>query len=460
MLSGKGQTNDGHDTGRRRNQMPDGQPDNMAHDAKGRDTESSCPVSVSRRTRLCAPGLRTTNCQAFSGSIEKNIPPNKQPGASPSVDSMRILFCTHDIDSGGSGRSLSILLEHLAKRHTVSLLSLIPPSPDKARAARYRELGIPLSVFPWGWLPVDFVGCPVDAAAQKKRSAQLRDFIPQVKRLSESADAICFNGYPSASLASVFPSSVPKYLIAREVLQEESPGFPSVAAFLRSRISRAIAIGPVEADQLERMGVPCSLVFNTGSTTPEFTPLPPLSPLRFGAFGQFVPCKGMDTLALATEIAAPELRRHNATVYVFGGTGNPALSPLEEPVRNFLCQKNLEDVMRLEGWTNNVETHMKTMHCIVRPDATGSPWGRDIIEAMSLGRPVLATGSENVFIREGHTGWLVAPGDAQALARALAGLARAPSLLGRMAKNAFDFARENFDPETNAERIERILAGG
>lgn len=370
---------------------------------------------------------------------------------------MRILFCTHDIDSGGSGRSLSILLEHLAKRHTLSLLSLIPPSPGKPRAARYHELGIPLSVFPWGWLPLDFVGCPVDAAAQKKRCAQLRDFIPQVKRLSESADAICFNGYPSASLASLFPSSLPQYLIAREVLQEDSPGFPSVAAFLRSRISHAIAIGPVEAGQLERMGIPCSIVFNTGSIAPDFAPLPPLPPLRFGVFGQFVPCKGMDTLALAAEIAAPELRKRNAAIHVYGGTGDPAFSPMEEPVRNFLRQRGLEDVMRLEGWADNVEERMKDMHCIVRPDATGSPWGRDVIEAMSLGRPVLATGRENVFIREGHTGWLVPPGDAQTLAQALAGLARAPSLLGRMAKNAFDFAREHFDPETNTAKIERIL---
>lgn len=373
---------------------------------------------------------------------------------------MRILFCTHDLDSGGSGRSLSILLEHLAARHSISLLSLIPPSPQKIQAARYRELGISLSVFPWGWLPVDFVGCPVNAAAQKERCAQLRDFAPRIKELGKSVDAICFNGYPSASLAGLFPSSVPKYLIAREVLQEDSPGFPSVAAFLRSRISRAIAIGPVEAGQLERMGVPCSIVFNTGSTAPEFAPMPPLSPLRFGVFGQFVPCKGLDTLALAAEIAAPELRRRNAALHVYGGTGNPALSPLEEPVRNFLRQKKLEDVMRLEGWTNDVETGMKSMHCIVRPDATGSPWGRDVIEAMSLGRPVLATGTEDVFIREGETGWLVPAGDAPALARALAGLTRSAPLLARMAKNAFDFARENFDPKTNAEQIERILAGG
>ncbi len=371
---------------------------------------------------------------------------------------MRILFCTHDLDSGGSGRSLSILLERLRKRHNISLLSLPPPSAGKTRAARYREWGIPLSIFPWGWLPVDFVGCPVDAAAQKTRCAQLRDFVPRVRELAQTVDAICFNGYPSASLASVFPSSVPKYLIAREVLQENSPGYPSVAAFLRSRIKQAIAIGPVEARQLEHMGIPCSIVFNTGSVTPEFAPLPPLSPLHFGVFGQFVPCKGMDTLALAAEIAAPELRKRNATIHVYGGTGDPAFSPLEEPVRNFLRQQGLEDVMHLEGWTNDVEERMKDMHCIVRPDATGSPWGRDIIEAMSLGRPVLATGTEEIFVREGETGWLIAPGDTPALARALTGLARSAPLLARMAKNAFHFARENFDPEVNAEKIEQLLA--
>ena len=100
---------------------------------------------------------------------------------------------------------------------------------------------------------------------------------------------------------------------------------------------------------------------------------------------------------------------------------------------------------------------MADMHCIIRPDETGQPWGRDIIEAMSIGRPVLATGTEGQFIHEAENGWLVPPGNAPALAKAITALTRSAPLLGRMAKNAFAFAQEHFDPECNAKKIEAVM---
>jgi glycosyltransferase involved in cell wall biosynthesis len=47
----------------------------------------------------------------------------------------------------------------------------------------------------------------------------------------------------------------------------------------------------------------------------------------------------------------------------------------------------------------------------VRPSYSGDPWGRDIIEYMALGKPIVATGSSEVFIKNGETGFLVPPRD-------------------------------------------------
>lgn len=370
---------------------------------------------------------------------------------------MRILFCTHDIDSGGSGRSLSILIRHLILRHDIAILSLIPPNPAKDIGKLYAKLGVQVYVIPWGWLPVSYVACRVDATRQKSRSEQLRPQVPQIRALGKQFDVICFNSYPSFSLASLFPFQTPKFLIARDVVDLSSPEFPVVLGLLRQHIRHAFAIGSVEGAQLATWGIPHSIVYNTSPYSPCFRELPPSPPLRFGAFGQLIPGKGFDLLAQACLLTAPALRNTQSSIHIFGGTGNPALSPLEIPIQNFITRNGLDDILHMEGWTNNVESAMADMHCLIRPDETGQPWGRDIIEAMSLGRPVLATGTETQFIHEAENGWLVPAGDIQALAKTIAGLARSTSLLTRMAKNAFEFAQEHFNPETNVAKIEKVL---
>ena len=61
-------------------------------------------------------------------------------------------------------------------------------------------------------------------------------------------------------------------------------------------------------------------------------------------------------------------------------------------------------------------------HVVVSASTQPEGFGRVIIEAQAMGRPVIATahGGAQETITEGDTGWLVPPGDAAALAAALA----------------------------------------
>ena len=47
------------------------------------------------------------------------------------------------------------------------------------------------------------------------------------------------------------------------------------------------------------------------------------------------------------------------------------------------------------------------MDIMVRPSCAGDPWGRDIIESMAFGKPVVATGDSEYLVKEGVTGYLV-----------------------------------------------------
>ena len=133
---------------------------------------------------------------------------------------------------------------------------------------------------------------------------------------------------------------------------------------------------------------------------------------------------------------APALRRAHASVHIYGGDAlRPA--PLQRRMQGTIEHNSLGDIIFIHDWTDNVEEAVRSVHCIVRPDPTGSPWGRDIIEAMSMGRPVIAAGEEEVFIKPGKNGLAVRPGDIAHLAATLSVLSRSGMELGKNGTQCF-----------------------
>ena len=368
---------------------------------------------------------------------------------------MHLFFFTHDMDDGGSARSLFILVRELSKRHRISIVSLAQPSVWKSTLPRYQALGVDVYGFRWGWLPVSYVGCTVQAERENSLCAQMKHTLPSLQKLITQADVVCFNGYPSSRLAANLPKDMPKYLIAREVLLRKSEAYTATGAFLRRYIRHAIAISPEEARQLSEWNIPHSIVFNTGALPPLFHPLPPAPPVRFGVFGQLLRSKGQYTLLQGCAQYTEALRANRAEIHIFGSDNLGGAEGIT--LAECIWKHKMKDIATLDGWTSDVEETMSAMHCIVRPDFTGSPWGRDVIEAMSVGRPVLATGENTVFVQPGVTGRLVPPKDPAAIGRALVELSGDPGALERYAANAFAFAREHFDPVANTAAIERIL---
>lgn len=366
---------------------------------------------------------------------------------------MRLLFCTHAIDNGGSGRSLFVLARQLARRHDIQVLSMLPPNPAKAALGNYADLGIAVHVLPHPSQNLIYTGCaaPPEATAQGQPSAP---DLPQT--LSAWAEAVCFNGLPCTSLMPLFPKQR-KVLIAREIVLPQSPELDSVGNFLRQNLYAAAAISPAEGRQLTRWGIEHSVVYNTPLKPPRFHPLPPAPPVRFGFFSELRPLKGHDILLNACLEAATALRALGVEVHFYGVDVTRTDHPLVRQMLDFLSSTGLEDVVRLHGWTDNVEEAMLSMHCMVKPDSAGQPWSRDIIEALSLGRAVIATGSEEGFIRHGENGLLLPPGNEYALAAALVRMAENPAVFELAGKKAAATATALFHPARNAADIERLL---
>src|SRR5262249_45452885 len=87
------------------------------------------------------------------------------------------------------------------------------------------------------------------------------------------------------------------------------------------------------------------------------------------------------------------------------------------------------------------------------------PFGRVLLEAMAVGKPVVAPreGGPTEIVADGETGLLVPPRDPDALARAIVALLRDPARRTAMGRAGRARVAAMFDIHDHARRIERVF---
>jgi glycosyltransferase involved in cell wall biosynthesis len=104
---------------------------------------------------------------------------------------------------------------------------------------------------------------------------------------------------------------------------------------------------------------------------------------------------------------------------VGAGDGSPAFV---EGLTNHGKALGLEGRFRLTPLVNDMPAALMFADVVVMPSITPEPFGRVALEAQAMGRPVIAFnhGGAAESIIDQKTGWLVSPGDVDALSSALA----------------------------------------
>lgn len=99
---------------------------------------------------------------------------------------------------------------------------------------------------------------------------------------------------------------------------------------------------------------------------------------------------------------------------------------------------------RLTGPCADMPAAFLAASLVVAPSTQAESFGRTVVEAQAMGRPVLASaiGAHTETVVDGETGWLVEPGDIDAWAGALTrALASSPDVYARMGEAARERAR-------------------
>lgn len=233
-----------------------------------------------------------------------------------------------------------------------------------------------------------------------------------------------------------------------------SPATDALAPLAVTRADAVRTLSPATTEQVRALGVEPAAVFPAYVDVDAFRATPPASlPERPRALfvGVLERYKAFDTLARAWRLAAPRIP--DATLHV---VGRGTLARLAEELAR---DARVEWTPRLPP--QDVARAMDEATVLLLPSRSeGLP--RVAIEALCRGRPIVGGrgGGTPDIVRDGVNGVLVDPGDANALAEALARVLGDRELAQRLADGARASADEwAVSPEQYAARLGALLRG-
>ncbi len=176
-------------------------------------------------------------------------------------------------------------------------------------------------------------------------------------------------------------------------------------------------------------------------------------PKRIVCVGRFSPQKGHLVLLDAARRLANEGIDFQLIL-----AGDGVLRP---EIELQIAQHKLTDKVQITGWVSGkrVRDEILAARALVQPSfAEGLPVV--IMEAMALGRPVIATFIAGIpeLVRPGEDGWLVPAGDVEALVDAMRACLEAPlDEITRMGKSAREHVLVRHDVNTEALKLQRLF---
>jgi glycosyltransferase involved in cell wall biosynthesis len=149
--------------------------------------------------------------------------------------------------------------------------------------------------------------------------------------------------------------------------------------------------------------------------------------------------RGIDRLVEVAQI----LQTHERNVVLFVVAGDMTLSTgltarlgiKGKGIRDlsdYARLKGVSDMFLFLGHVEDPETVLTGCDILAKPSRESNPWGRDILEAMALGKPVISIGSYDVFVKNDQTGILLKDYNAKEFAQKILDLTISPKKVSQM----------------------------
>lgn len=393
---------------------------------------------------------------------------------------MRIAFLPASAVMGGAERVLLEMVEALRQAEPAWRLCVVCPE-EGPLAAALRACGAEVRVvaLPAALASLGESGASRLAARLPRALPALLGYLRALHRtLAELApDVVHTNGLKMHLLGALARPAGSRLVWHLHDFLAGRPAMRRLLRLTQRRCSVAVAVSQaVAADAAAalRPGLPVRVVRNRVDLA-RFTPEGPAAPLaslaglppeergtvRVGLVATLGLWKGHEVF-----LRSLALLPHDVAVrgYVVGGSlYRPLGSEVSlESLRARAAQLGVGDRVGFTGFVAEPAEAMRALDVVVHGSTQPEPFGLVIAEAMACGRAVVAShaGGAAELLHPGEDGLACPPGDAAALARCIAQLARDPGLRARLGAAARARAVREFGRGGLAGELSRVYGAG
>ncbi|MFZ5801308.1 MAG: glycosyltransferase, partial [Candidatus Omnitrophota bacterium] len=174
-----------------------------------------------------------------------------------------------------------------------------------------------------------------------------------------------------------------------------------------------------------------------------------------GMVGRIVEGKGHTEFIKAAAIV--KTMNPKTKFLVVGGYPTPNRE-LEQQLMSLAYQLNLNGNLRFIGWRDDIKSITGVFDIAVQLSTKPEGFGLTCIEAMALNKPVIATNipGPSEIVVDGVTGFLVPPGNPQAIAEKIEYLLEHPDVAQEMGKAGRKRVEERFNIKETVRKIEKV----
>ncbi len=174
-----------------------------------------------------------------------------------------------------------------------------------------------------------------------------------------------------------------------------------------------------------------------------------------GVIGNIKLWKGQETMIRALPLILQDVP---GLVCLFVGDTSPADQTYHNHLLQLAEELGITKNIRFTGYTRNVANFINAMEIIIHTSIEPEPFGRVLIEAMAMNKPVVGArgGAVTEIIEEGKTGLTFQPGDPRSLAEMTTQLLLSPDLATEMGARGRLRLESKFDIQTNVRKTEEV----
>jgi glycosyltransferase involved in cell wall biosynthesis len=152
------------------------------------------------------------------------------------------------------------------------------------------------------------------------------------------------------------------------------------------------------------------------------------------------------------------VRRFPTLACIFVGATSQSAQPYEQRLKRLIVELGFQANVVFTGYCSNVADVMNIMFVALHASIAPEPFGRVLLEAMALKKPVVGSrdGAVTEIVIDGETGYTFPPGDSDALAARVVELLEDEQKRRMFGEAGFDRLTKEFHVTRNVERTKEL----